>query len=170
MSYARECTVRPVAQSGSDAQIIFARRPGPGRPGRPLSMLYTEQCPTTTLHPNPNPPMNLCLLEPPPHCHACHTALSVQSRALLVGQHEGRRPAHVRAALRHRMRAEGPLAGRALLALLDDDGQGQAVAWAVGQCRSGRPLQMQWCVQTRAYSRCSLKPLVVRHGGSRTSL
>eukprot|EP00964_Phaeocystis_antarctica_P015237 scaffold8418_cov65-Phaeocystis_antarctica.AAC.2 len=43
------------------------------------------------------------------HCHACHTASIVQSRALL-GQHEGGRHAHVRAMLSHRLRAEGPVA------------------------------------------------------------
>ena len=43
--------------------------------------------------------------------------------AALLGQHEGGRNAYVRAALRHRLRAEGPVAGRALLVLLDDNGQ-----------------------------------------------
>ena len=41
----------------------------------------------------------------------------------LLRQHEGGRPAHVPAALRHRLRAEGPVAGRALLVLRDDHGQ-----------------------------------------------
>eukprot|EP00964_Phaeocystis_antarctica_P117201 scaffold81038_cov91-Phaeocystis_antarctica.AAC.1 len=68
----------------------------------------------------------------PPHEHlpaqASHFAARATRResfsaAPLLGQHEGGRHAHVRAALRHRLRAEGPVAGRALLALLDDGGQ-----------------------------------------------
>ena len=80
-----------------------------------------------------NTPYKVHILPPQAsHCHAhglaCHTASNAHPTRIrpgptLLGQHEGRRPAHVRAALRHRLRAEGPVAGRALLALLDDGGQ-----------------------------------------------
>ena len=67
--------------------------------------------------PNPKPPTRAV-----PHGIRRHTP-----GWALLGQHEGGRHAHVRPALRHRLRAEGPVAGRALLALLEEDGQAALV-------------------------------------------
>jgi hypothetical protein len=59
------------------------------------------------------------------HCHAWHATrrptrilrASARGRPYLGSTKvAGRRPAHVRAALRHRLRAEGSVAGRALFA------------------------------------------------------
>ena len=89
------------------------------RPGCPL---YTQPPNSTQLyHPTPDPSLPELQL---PRVQYSSAFIRVHRSELgpLLGQHEGGRPAHVRAALRHWLRAEGPVAGRALLVLLDDDG------------------------------------------------